>query len=638
MGGGIDNIVEELRSLKELAINAANDTNTDEDRQTIQKEFIQRMDTINDIATTTAYNGKTLIDGTHARNSIVTTSQLTEPTGTPILISAGDYTITEDGIYSLADGYTGTITVNARNVKLTQQTPATQLSNVSIVTSSGGSSNLWIENLNIKNTEDKNIIKFQGADNYLTVKGTNILDDNDTSIHTNSSAVNVGDGLTIIGGGSLEASSYNGAGIGGDHEDTAGYIKIGGAVTITATSRYGAGIGSGGYLGASAGDILIGGNATITATSYTGAGIGGGYSGTVGNISISGNVTITATSTNAGAGIGSGYLANAGDILIGGSATITATGTGGAGIGSGDHNSSVGDILIGGNVTITATSPIDGAGIGSGTGNSSAGDILIGGNANISAISKVGAGIGSGAHNSSAGDITISTAVTFNATSIYGDNVGKGYDNSTVGTISIGQTNFDIDVNVDIDWQDETIKTSSLAIGNALRIQSGDSADHAMNIFIEDMHTKSLGAGKLLDGAKPINSNDKARYEALSHDRAKQMEWLTTLRAAENLTLDDISVMTRENANIAIRVLDGALEYALDQATTIGAYLQRLEYTATNITTSNENVQAAESTIRDADMARTITDYTKHNVLTQAAQSMLAQANQNATAALGLLI
>ena len=165
--GGIDNIVEELRSLKELALNAANDTNTDEDRRTIQKEFVQRMDTINDIATTTAYNGKTLLDGTHAKNKILIVDK--------IVIPPGDYTITEDGVYSLADGYTGNITVNAQNVKLTQQTPATQLENVSIVTRAEGNSNLWIENLNIANTEDKNIIKFQGAGNRLTIKGTNIL-------------------------------------------------------------------------------------------------------------------------------------------------------------------------------------------------------------------------------------------------------------------------------------------------------------------------------------------------------------------------------------------------------------------------------------------------------------------------------
>ena len=63
--GAINNIVEELRNLKELAINSANDTNTDSDRATIQKEFTQKMANINDIATTTNYNGKTLLDGTY---------------------------------------------------------------------------------------------------------------------------------------------------------------------------------------------------------------------------------------------------------------------------------------------------------------------------------------------------------------------------------------------------------------------------------------------------------------------------------------------------------------------------------------------------------------------------------------------
>ena len=62
--GAINSIVEELRNLKELAINAANDTNTDVDRATIQKEFQQKYANINDIATTTNYNGITLLDGT----------------------------------------------------------------------------------------------------------------------------------------------------------------------------------------------------------------------------------------------------------------------------------------------------------------------------------------------------------------------------------------------------------------------------------------------------------------------------------------------------------------------------------------------------------------------------------------------
>ena len=98
-----------------------------------------------------------------------------------------------------------------------------------------------------------------------------------------------------------------------------------------------------------------------------------------------------------------------------------------------------------------------------------------------------------------------------------------------------------------------------------------------------------------------------------------------------------ISVTTKDNANAAISVIENALTMALDQQTNIGAVLSRLEYTSSNITISHDNDQAAESVIRDADMAKEMTEYTKNNVLLQAAQSMLAQANQNSSAVLSLL-
>lgn len=97
---------------------------------------------------------------------------------------------------------------------------------------------------------------------------------------------------------------------------------------------------------------------------------------------------------------------------------------------------------------------------------------------------------------------------------------------------------------------------------------------------------------------------------------------------------EKLSVTTKDNANAAINVIENAITKALDQQTTIGAIEARLEYTSTNLTTSSENVQAAESTIRDADMAKEMTNYTKANVLLQAAQAMLAQANQNSSAVL----
>ena len=174
--------------------------------------------------------------------------------------------------------------------------------------------------------------------------------------------------------------------------------------------------------------------------------------------------------------------------------------------------------------------------------------------------------------------------------------------------------------------------------GNPLKIQHGTKANQATNFYINDMHTKSLGTGDLIDSdGNFLKEEDEDRYYALSYDKTKQAAWLDTITNAQNLTIDDISVTTKYNANIAVRVLDGAIDYALDESTRLGAYLQRLEYTDANVTTMGENVQSAESTIRDADMTKEMSEYTKANVLTQAAQSMLAQANQNSSAVLSLL-
>ncbi|BAL84184.1 putative flagellin [Selenomonas ruminantium subsp. lactilytica TAM6421] len=100
---------------------------------------------------------------------------------------------------------------------------------------------------------------------------------------------------------------------------------------------------------------------------------------------------------------------------------------------------------------------------------------------------------------------------------------------------------------------------------------------------------------------------------------------------------ETVQLTTRANAKRALTIFDNALQKVLDQQTTIGSIQSRLNYTAQNLTTAQENVTSSESTIRDADMAKEMTEYTKANVLTQAAQSMLAQANQSSSGVLSLL-
>ena len=97
-----------------------------------------------------------------------------------------------------------------------------------------------------------------------------------------------------------------------------------------------------------------------------------------------------------------------------------------------------------------------------------------------------------------------------------------------------------------------------------------------------------------------------------------------------------LSVRTKEHANAAINVIENSLKKALDEQINIGSVLSRLEFTGMNILTARDNDQESESVIRDADMAKEITSYTKNNILSQTAQAMLAQANQNSSAVLSL--
>ena len=83
--------------------------------------------------------------------------------------------------------------------------------------------------------------------------------------------------------------------------------------------------------------------------------------------------------------------------------------------------------------------------------------------------------------------------------------------------------------------------------------------------------------------------------------------------------------------------IDEAIKTVSAQRSQLGAVQNRLEHTIANLDTSAENLQAAESRIRDTDMAEEMMTYSKNNILQQAAQSMLAQANQSTQGVLSLL-
>lgn len=139
----------------------------------------------------------------------------------------------------------------------------------------------------------------------------------------------------------------------------------------------------------------------------------------------------------------------------------------------------------------------------------------------------------------------------------------------------------------------DTITTT----GTQIKFQIGANQSTVMNISIADMKATALGSG--VAGAGTATSINAINVTAAG-----------------------------EGFDINIQVIDKAISQVSAQRSQLGAWQNRLEYTIKNLDTSSENLQAAESRIRDLDMAKGMMTYTKLNILTQAGTAMLAQANQ----------
>ena len=106
---------------------------------------------------------------------------------------------------------------------------------------------------------------------------------------------------------------------------------------------------------------------------------------------------------------------------------------------------------------------------------------------------------------------------------------------------------------------------------------------------------------------------------------------------ASSLGVDALKVSSFASAGSSMDKIQSAINLVSTQRSTLGALQNRLEHTINNLNTTAENTQAAESRIRDVDMATEMVEYSKNNILAQAGQSMLAQANQATQGVLSLL-
>jgi len=150
------------------------------------------------------------------------------------------------------------------------------------------------------------------------------------------------------------------------------------------------------------------------------------------------------------------------------------------------------------------------------------------------------------------------------------------------------------------EFNEKTLLNGDLASGGTgtpLTFQIGANEGQTMELAIKDMRTSALASGGQLT----------------------------------------VNISTGAGASAAIVEIDKAIKTVSTQRSALGAVQNRLEHTINNLGAASENLTAAESRIRDTDMAAEMMAFTKNNILTQAAQSMLAQANQQPQGVLQLL-
>lgn len=195
----------------------------------------------------------------------------------------------------------------------------------------------------------------------------------------------------------------------------------------------------------------------------------------------------------------------------------------------------------------------------------------------------------------------ISNTTEFNTQNLLsGGATGGGFS----ATFQIGANN----------GQSMTIEISSMS-AEALGLAGADGAEHAAGGSVEELtNNEAVDGAQYASGTAGVNngtSNDNTQYA--------------------------LDVSSHAAATAAIEAINNAIETVSAQRSDLGSFQNRLEHTISNLDNASENLSAAESRIRDVDMAAEMMEMTRANILSQASQSMLAQANQQPQSVLQLL-
>ena len=176
-----------------------------------------------------------------------------------------------------------------------------------------------------------------------------------------------------------------------------------------------------------------------------------------------------------------------------------------------------------------------------------------------------------------------------------------------------------------LDAGQEAATATEQEAGAGLTLQIGETSNTAdkLTVSVNRLHTDTL-----FQGITSYANGDGAQNVRLAINESNTVQGVT------GYTID---ISGQKKASAAAEALRSVINDVSTQRAALGAMQNRLDYTVNNLNTASENVTAANSRIRDTDMAKEMTKYTQMNVLAQAAQAMLAQANSQPQSVLQLL-
>jgi flagellin len=708
--GALNEVHSILQRMRELAVQAANDTNTVEDREAIQKEINQLTSEINRIANSTEYNTKKLLNesvSSQARSvqigagsfsgggtTIDGTSLQLDPEST---IVAGNYKvkiedvatkslqsigsaaggvqqIVLDSSSNLAVGNTYGVKIEQQDVKVITNNPESSTAIDAVSIASNSPLNDGTVNLYIRRTND--VYNFQAGGTGLTgvQLGTANADLNpsDTfTIKTTTQASGVTKGTatgTYISNVTIDSSKFSSKG----EDFRLAYAEVSagsGQFTVTLQDKNGNALSQAVILDNNQQNYefydLFGNKLGVSFTTISN--INAVLTGQDGNYNEF-DVNVALSLEKNGMQIGTQTIAptdaSAGEVTINGSDGITYKVSH-----NGYANTNVNQTATFGVQSTLAysTDNINFTTFNEGDNLTLNGGIFVDMADNITdyttGVTTVGIDVGTtssytatlvdASDNALPGVPTL--IVSDNGTYSFGSGTGVSF---TTGTLSAGTRTFTVGATVttkatlstngvDVETLnniapnttlrfhngDLTMNIGALTNGEASFTITGGTTDQSLKIQIgaNEGQTLSIGIDDMRSLALKLSSDTAGATVSFQNHLGQTITaYYASIADVNNGNSNEfaLDVTTHEKAAAAVQVYDYAISRVSAQRSNLGAVQNRLEHTINNLKTANENLTSAESRIRDTDMAMEMAEFTKNNILTQAAQAMLAQSNQ----------